>query len=614
MKRAAATAAAGAACAAVLAALAFHVATGGNQAPGTALVRALVWAGGLLGAAALLAAALAWRAGINSRLEQANRALEREIKERSFALDMRYKQVYCLYAISRLQGTPGMALPELLDKIADLIPPAWRFPEVTCARITLGEASFETDGFRETQWKLVSGITCGGRPAGTVEVYYLEPRPASHEGPFLREERTLLNVIAEHVGEIVDRKRADEYLAQARQRELDIGARIQEKLLLGPPPEDMNGVRAAALTIPSHGIGGDFHEFLRRSEGVLDIIVGDVMGKGVPAALLGAGAKGNFLRSVSRPVSTAGGLPEPAAVVQDVHRRMVGELMELESFLTLTYARLDMERGVLELVDCGHPKTIHVSGGTGEVKLIEGSNVPMGLIEDARYEQTTVALGPGDVLFFYSDGVTEAGGGSGGVFGEERLARGVRARSHLFPEEIIHEVLEDVLRHAGGRAVSDDITCVAVRIKDPADPGAQAAVTADLTSEPEELGRLRDLVKSFCTDAGLSERDEAVWKIELAANEATANIIKHAYRGKAGHPIRVEAEAYPERFIIRLRHSGGHFTPDYTAEPCMDKPGEGGLGLYLMDKCVDKVIYCRYENGRNAVWLIKKRGTSKPRN
>src|SRR5262249_7991660 len=108
-----------------------------------------------------------------------------------------------------------------------------------------------------------------------------------------------------------------EDLAEARKREVEIGARIQQTLLLGQPPRDLPGIHVAALTIASQKIDGDFYDFFSHQGRLLDVLVGDVMGKGVPAALLGAAIKSQFLHALGHLVSQAGHpkFPEPEEVV-----------------------------------------------------------------------------------------------------------------------------------------------------------------------------------------------------------------------------------------------------------------------------------------------------------
>lgn len=132
---------------------------------------------------------------------------------------------------------------------------------------------------------------------------------------------------------LVREKAASAELAQAREREIEIGYRIQQTLLLDQPPRDISGLRVAAITIPSQRIDGDFYVFFKHPDQRLDVIVGDVMGKGVPAALLGAATKSHFIEALSHlaALSKDGKLPEPKEIVTLAHAEVARHLINLES-------------------------------------------------------------------------------------------------------------------------------------------------------------------------------------------------------------------------------------------------------------------------------------------
>lgn len=262
-----------------------------------------------------------------------------------------------------------------------------------------------------------------------------------------------------------------EELAQARQREVEIGAKIQEALLLGRPPRDLAEARVAALTLPSQQIDGDFYDFYKHNDRCLDIVVGDVMGKGVPAALLGAAIKSHFLRAFSHLVTSSEHrrLPEPEEIVTSVHAEVTSQFMSLESFVTLCYARFDLEKHRVTFVDCGHTKTIHFRRGTGTSDTLRGENVPLGFSEGEIYRQVSVPFEAGDVFFFYSDGVTEAQNEAGEFFREDRLIESIQANSELAPEELIERVRRAVVAFSHSEEFADDLTCVAMKIEDTGD-------------------------------------------------------------------------------------------------------------------------------------------------
>jgi len=145
----------------------------------------------------------------------AMRGILRDVTERTRterALHERIKELSCLYGISSLVEKPGVSLEEIIQGTVDLIPPSWQYPEVTCARLTLQGKEYKTRNFRETAWRQSSDIAVAGEPAGCVEVCYLEEKPESDEGPFLKEERFLISSIAERVGRIAERRQLEEKL------------------------------------------------------------------------------------------------------------------------------------------------------------------------------------------------------------------------------------------------------------------------------------------------------------------------------------------------------------------------------------------------------------------
>jgi DNA-binding CsgD family transcriptional regulator len=130
---------------------------------------------------------------------------EREPAKVVWALQERIKELNCLYAIAQLSEAAEGPIEEVLDVVVNIIPPSWQFPEITSGRITFLDGVYKSPGFKLTPWRQSAPIHYYGETAGEVTVCYLEERPASFEGPFLHEERVLLDAIAERVGAIAMR-------------------------------------------------------------------------------------------------------------------------------------------------------------------------------------------------------------------------------------------------------------------------------------------------------------------------------------------------------------------------------------------------------------------------
>jgi len=152
------------------------------------------------------------RLGGVERVKARHKREQEVLRKRTYQLSERLKELNCLCGISRLADREGVSSNELFQGIVELIPPAWQYPKVTCAQIILGDLIFRTTNFKETIWRQKCDICRQGERMGTLEVCYLKERPQADEGPFLREERTLIEIIAERFGEIVEQMQTQEAL------------------------------------------------------------------------------------------------------------------------------------------------------------------------------------------------------------------------------------------------------------------------------------------------------------------------------------------------------------------------------------------------------------------
>ena len=187
--------------------------------------------------------------GRTAELGRANRQLDKESQERKSVedllrhrvheLDERVKELKCLYDMSYVLEQPGISLEEICQGLVDLIPSAWQYPEITCARIIVEDGEYRTENFSETIWKQASDVFVSGRRIGTVEVCYLSEKEESDEGPFLEQERSLLDAVAERLGKVTERFKAEQAL-RGRQRELRIRSRIAG-IFLTVPDDEMYG-------------------------------------------------------------------------------------------------------------------------------------------------------------------------------------------------------------------------------------------------------------------------------------------------------------------------------------------------------------------------------------
>ena len=255
-----------------------------------------------------------------------------------------------------------------------------------------------------------------------------------------------------------------EELALVRAQETEMGGRIRQTLLTGDLPVLQSGLELAALSEEGTQLEGDFYDFFPHNDHVLDIVMGDVLGQGLPAALIAAATKNYFLRTLHRAASTAeGALFTPAQIVTQVHDAVAGQFLGQKNFETLCFARFDSQARRMDYVDCGYSPTVHFEKATGKCRMLRGDNMPLGFGQQEIYRQLSLAFAPGDQFLFHSDGVTEALSESGEPFGADRLSALVQQNGALSSEELITTI------HAAVRAfaavpLSAPLTSIAVKI------------------------------------------------------------------------------------------------------------------------------------------------------
>jgi sigma-B regulation protein RsbU (phosphoserine phosphatase) len=410
------------------------------------------------------------------------------------------------------------------------------------------------------------------------------------------------------VEDISGRKAAERAIAEARAYEREIETRIEETLLRGRPPAHLEGVEIAAVTVPNQHMDGDFAEFIPLNPQCFDVLVGDVMGKGIFAALVSAGAKSRFLHALSSQLAHArgGDYPTPAALVGAVHRDITRQLIDLDCFLTLSYARFDLAAGRVVYVDCGHTKTIRYRPAENTWAFLQGDNVPIGFLEAETYVEHEVEMQPGDLFVFYSDGLTETRDPEGAFFGVERLQQAIQLHASLEPSALTRKIVERVAQFSGMETPGDDQTCVAVKIMDTGEAEGNATARLSIPASADRLVAARTFLQEhLAAHAALLGGQDDFSRIVLAFVEALSNIIKHSFDSVAKGGIEIELRSSRNRLSIEIIHDGAPFRPRSTPLPDPTQRREGGYGLYIMNRCFDRIAYETTRSGAQSILLIK---------
>lgn len=278
--------------------------------------------------------------------------------------------------------------------------------------------------------------------------------------PFKREDIDLLRALA-HQGAIAiqNARLFQENLEKQRmEEELSIARDLQMSMLPAVCPE-VKGFKIAAHSIPAREVGGDFFDFIAMGDRKVGFVIGDVTGKSVSGALVMSAA-----RSVFRMLS------EEHADVKDIMvraNRRTKKDIKSGMFVALLYAVLDSEEKRVTLCSAGQTQPILFSASLGEASLVEttGDTFPLGILEDADYEETQVPLSEGDKLVFYTDGIVEAMNEKEEIFGFENLIETVKDLGKLEADELLHEILDRVKEFVGGAEQHDDLTLIVVSVE-----------------------------------------------------------------------------------------------------------------------------------------------------
>ena len=401
----------------------------------------------------------------------------------------------------------------------------------------------------------------------------------------------------------------------ARAKDMEIAKNIQTSALPVPFGENPYFNLMASMT-PARDVGGDFYDFFMLDATHLAFMVADVSGKGVTAALYMMTVKTLLKNAIlSR--------RDPAAAFTWVNAELCRS-NTANMFLTAWCGVLDLATGQVTFASAGHnpPMKVEVRGAEGRPRakyVTEKSGPVLAFLNGVEYAPFTFSLSPGDLLFLYTDGVTEALDSKGGLFGEERLENAVNAVAEPHPKLVCNVARMAVAAFAEGVPQADDLTVLAVEYvlrpqrfvgSFPSTQDGIAAASAFLDEcvekipecphEPPDAGgkALNAYVKRLLT---LSPA------LHVILDEICSNIVKHS--GASGFEMDVEMLAEPAGIKLTFVDDGSPYDPLSHEDPDTALPAEkrpiGGLGIMMVKKMATSVNYER-EHDRNILTVVKR--------
>lgn len=390
---------------------------------------------------------------------------------------------------------------------------------------------------------------------------------------------------------------------------------LQNSLLIDELPSDLEGVEIAAKTLPAQDLDGDFIFCHDIDSGVVDIVIGDVMGKGLTAALTAASLRGYFMHEWGRAEGLGYEKHTPRKIISMVSKAIAERLLEFNSFVSLLYLRVDLGRRVLSYVDCGSVKPLLFKSRNDDVSTLECDNCPLGIPEGGKaVEEGQIDVEDGDTIVLFSDGVVEETDATGKkVFGESGVISCLSDHFSDSPSAIISKLFEELNNFRGDIRQHDDLTCIAMKF---GSCESQAASTfsstfrhdmeVELESSYNELDHLHDLVSDACRKCNIDVDREG--KVVLAVHEAFVNIIKHSYGAEQDKPVWLSWYSDNEFMHIALYDYGISFNLENSSNPDFSGNSESGFGLHIITEIADKVIYDIDNKARNFMQLSFKIG------
>jgi sigma-B regulation protein RsbU (phosphoserine phosphatase) len=282
----------------------------------------------------------------------------------------------------------------------------------------------------------------------------------SEQKIFTASEMKLLLALASQASIALEtiRLHLEEVSKQRLEKELDISRQIQLSLLPKSPPT-ITGWEFAALYQAAHQVGGDLYDFLRlpnRPE-ELGFVIADVAGKGIPAALFMA-----FCRTIIRIEAMGGGMPEQ--VIKRTNQ-LILQNSRSDIFLTAFYALLNVQNGELAFANGGHNPPIWYQAAKGKCQKLISKSALLGLFSNISTEEHKIQISPGDLLVFYTDGITEARDGNREFYGEERLISTILANKEANAQIMLQSILDNTNEFIGNSPQSDDFTLFVIKRK-----------------------------------------------------------------------------------------------------------------------------------------------------
>lgn len=438
-------------------------------------------------------------------------------------------------------------------------------------------------------------LQCSGLqgPEGKVYEVVITPLEKNKQTPFY----TIT------VADITERKKMEEALNQysihleeevhSQKQELSLAGEIQRGLLPEQAPL-IKGWEIAARALPARSTGGDLYDFISYSAKTYYIVMADISGKGMSAALLTSAAKAIVREKIQNG-------DEPGLIVSRVNASMYNDLSHLEMFITLFILKIDLKRNTLTYANAGHTRTI-ISGETGKNPvLLPATCIPIGILPDTKSVTGTASCLPGSSIVLYSDGFTEAVNTQQELYGEERFVSLIMKHNAESAEQQVAAVFDEVTAFRESEQQSDDCTLVVLK-------SVFMETNTILQPDPQEADRLLSFIDNELKNYEAGLRSD----MQLIAMELFTNILSYSLginmeTGKSNQetkPVSFVMQIHSDRIVLDFKNTGKAFDESLYKAPVLGTEQIGGYGIFLVRQVADILDYS--QTGTENHWHIEK--------
>lgn len=439
-------------------------------------------------------------------------------------------------------------------------------------------------------------ILTNNEPIGVVVIFNKE-----NEHDFDDQDRLNLEMICKFASVAIENSALlkERLEKQKIEQELELAREVQRTFL--PDGVRINGLSVATNYIPARQVSGDYYDLIPISDRKLFFLLGDVTSKGAPAALVMTA-----VYSIVRAYTTPGQDIDVKKVISHLNDLLCNDIIkEREMFITLFMAYIDLDKGMMEYCNGGHPPVYYYRAASKDVIHLKPGGPLVGQFAGLAYQTTKIKVGRGDRLFCYTDGVIEAENHRGELYGLKRLEEFFKAGIMLDTERFSDVVKEEINRYSQGAAEesTDDITTLVIDFVD--DKHDTSCYDFEYPSQLKMLARMYADMSEVFDRHGVSGK--IAREMQVAVSEAFTNAVIHAHKGNEGKKIGLSLELNKYTIAADIVDEGsGHDIDEIKSVRLNRDPSAiSGRGMGIIRRLSDQLEIRKLENGGVGVKIIK---------